>query len=420
MALSCGQSNPGAGPADIERVDSHGPFPYPSPVLNGEHKSGLRVLLGAFAWTLLFPSWVLAEPGVSAEQILFGQSAALNGPAASLGRDFNLGIQTAFHEVNASGGIHGRTLKLVARDDGYEPTQAIANTEKLLQEDQVFALIGEVGTPTSRAVVPLAEAANAPFLAPFTGAEFLRDAGLSVVINLRASYNQEAERGIDYLVGTLKLKRIAVLFQDDTFGRDGLEAVKLALANRGLEPVADASYRRNTTAVKRAVLDLRASQPEAVFIIGAYGPTAEFIRVSQDIGFKPRFMTLSFVGSTALAAELAGRGKGVLVTQVMPLFSDTGQPLVQRFQAALRQHDPEAKASFVALEGYAAGRLVAATLELLGKEVSRSAFLVKLRSGEVTEIDGLPLSLGPQSNQASNHVFLTELHADGSFTEIQP
>jgi len=389
-------------------------------VLNGEHKSVLRVLLGVLASWLLLPFTLQAEPGVSSDQILFGQSAALNGPAASLGRDFNLGIQAAFHEANTAGGIHGRKLKLVARDDGYEPTQAISNTEKLLQEDQVFALIGEVGTPTSRAVVPIAEAANAPFLAPFTGAEFLRDAGLSTVINLRASYNQEAERGIEYLVGTLKLKRIAVLFQDDTFGRDGLEAVKLALLNRGLEPVADASYRRNTTAVKRAVLDLRASAADAVFIIGAYAPTAEFIRVSQDIGFKPRFMTLSFVGSTALAAELEGRGKGVLVTQVMPLFSDARRPLVQRFQAALLQHDPQAQASFVVLEGYAAGRLVAATLDLLGPEVSRTAFLAKLRSGEVTEIDGLPLSLGPQSNQAFNHVFLTELHADGSFTEILP
>ncbi len=401
-------------------MDSRESFPYPSPVLNGEHNRATKFFLGAIVWVLLLSSDVQAESGVSTDSILFGQSAALNGPAASLGRDFNLGILAAFGEVNQSGGIHGRTLKLIARDDGYEPTQAITNTQALLQDDQVFALIGEVGTPTSRAVVPIAEAGNVPFLAPFTGAEFLRDPGLSTVINLRASYNQEAERGIEYLVGTLKLKRIAVLFQDDTFGRDGLEAVKLALLNRGLEPVGDARYRRNTTAVKRAVLDIRATKPDAVFIIGAYGPTAEFIRVSQDIGFKPRFMSLSFVGSTALAAELEGRGTGVLVTQVMPLFSDEQRPLVRRFQTALRQHDPQAEASFVVLEGYAAGRLVAAALELLGPEVSRPAFLQKLRSGELTELDGLPLSLSPQSNQASNHVFLTELRADGSFVEIVP
>lgn len=353
-----------------------------------------------------------------ADRVVLGQSAALEGPASALGRDFNLGILTAFAEANRNGGVHGRRLELIARDDGYEPTRAIANTHELLDRHDVFALIGEVGTPTARAVVPIAEQQGVPFVAPFTGAEFLRDPALSSVINLRASYDEEAEKGIGYLTGELGLKRVAVLFQDDTFGRDGLDAVTRALQRRDLEPVGDATYERNTIAVKRAALDLRAVKPEAVFIIGAYAPTAEFVRVCLGIGFRPRFMTLSFVGSLALATELGDRGASVLVTQVMPLFTDTRRPLVQRFQTALREHEPEARAGFVVLEGYAAGRLVVTALETLGTDLTRAGFLELLRSGRISELDGIPLHFGTDSNQGSSEVFLTEIGPDGSFSEV--
>lgn len=361
-----------------------------------------------------------AETGVFADRIVLGQSAALEGPAGALGRDLNQGILLAFAEANRNGGVQGRLLELISRDDGYEPTRAIANTHELLSQHPVFALIGQVGTPTARAVVPIAEQQGVPFLAAFTGAEFLRQPELSSVINLRASYEQEAEKGIGYLVDQLGLERVAVLFQDDTFGRDGLDAVRRALARRDLEPVGDATYQRNTLAVKRSVLDLRAVRPDAVFIIGAYAPTAEFIRVSREIGFRPQFMTLSFVGSTALAAELGERGAGVLVTQVMPLFTDNRHPLVERFNAALAEHAPDAKASFVVLEGYAAGRLVLTTLEALGPEVTRKGFLELLRSGRIAELDGMPLHFGIDSNQGSDEVFLTEIRADGSFREVDP
>jgi len=350
--------------------------------------------------------------------VVLGQSAALEGPAAALGRDFNLGILAAFAEANRAGGIHGRRLELIARDDGYEPTRAITNTHELLNRHEVFALIGEVGTPTARAVVPIAEQQGVPFVAPFTGAEFLRDPGLSSVINLRASYDEEAEKGIEYLTGELGLERVAVLFQDDTFGRDGLDAVTRALRRRDLEPVGDATYERNTMAVKRAALDLRAAQPEAVFIIGAYAPTAEFIRVCRQLGFRPKFITLSFVGSTALAAELGDAGEEVLITQVMPLFTDLNRPLVQRFHDALLAHAPEALASFVVLEGYAAGRLVIAALDALGTEVTRAGFLELLRSGRIGELDGMPLHFGIDRNQGLGEVFLTEIRGDGSFREV--
>ncbi|HKX56662.1 MAG TPA: ABC transporter substrate-binding protein, partial [Xanthomonadales bacterium] len=352
------------------------------------------------------------------DRIVLGQSAALEGPAAALGRDLNLGILAAFAEANRAGGVHGRRLELISRDDGYEPTRAIANTHELLDQHKVFALIGQVGTPTARAVVPIAEQQGVPFLAPFTGAGFLRNPDLSSVINVRASYEAEAEKGIGYLVDQLGLDRVAVLFQDDTFGRDGLAAVERALLRRNLELAGDATYQRNTVAVKRAALDLRALKPEAVFIIGAYAPAAEFILLCRQIGFAPRFMTLSFVGSSALAEALGSNGKDVLITQVMPLFTDNRHPLVQRFNTALPEYDSEAKVNFVVLEGYAAGRLVVTALEAAGPEVTRQGFLELLRSGRMADLDGMPLRFGIDSNQGSSEVFLTEIRADGSFIEV--
>ena len=394
----------------------------PNRVYKGLRSGALAKACSAFAVlaAISFVDVAKAEPGVHADRIVLGQSTALEGPAAALGRDFNLGILAAFEEANRAGGVHGRRLELIARDDGYEPTRAIANTHELLNRHDVFALIGEVGSPTSRAVVPIAEQQGVPFLAPFSGAEFLRDPDLSSVINLRASYDQEAEKGIGYLVDDLGLQRVAILFQDDTFGRDGLDAVTRALERRNLQPAGDATYPRNTTAVKRAALDLRVNKPEAVFIIGAYAPTAEFIRVCREIGFRPKFITLSFVGSTALAAELGSSGESVLITQVMPVFTDLQRPLVKRFTEALTRHAPEALPSFVVLEGYAAGRLVAAAMEMLGPGVTRAGFLELLRSGKVGELDGMPLHFGADSNQGSNDVFLTEIRADGSFGEVRP
>ncbi|HYS84211.1 MAG TPA: ABC transporter substrate-binding protein, partial [Bradyrhizobium sp.] len=161
------------------------------------------------------------EAGVSSDTILFGQAAALEGPSSALGQGMRQGILAAFMEINARGGVHGRKLKLVSVDDGYEPDRSIVATKKLIEEEKVFALIGAVGTPTSNAAVPVASAARVPFIGPFTGAGFLRDPKLENVINIRASYAAETEAWVKHLTEDLKIKKIAIFYQDDTFGRDG-------------------------------------------------------------------------------------------------------------------------------------------------------------------------------------------------------
>lgn len=358
------------------------------------------------------------SPGVTDRYILFGQSAAFEGPAAALGRDMREGILAAFREANLAGGIDGRQLELVALDDGYEPAQAIANTRRLIEQDKVFALIGGVGTPTARAAQPIATEAGIPFIAPFTGAGFLRDAALTNVVNIRASYAQETEAWVAHLSGDLGLSRIAILYQDDSFGRAGLDGVTAALDRRGMHLVAEGVYMRNTTAVKRALLTIRKAQPQAVVIVGAYAPAATFIKVAQRIDFHPLFVNISFVGSKALAEALGRAGEGVVVTQVVPLPTDDGLPLVADYQRALRAQDPEAEPGFVSLEGYLGARLTIAALRQMGEPITRARFLQTIAATGSFDLGGLQLSYGAGDNQGLDRVFLTVLQKGGSYRAV--
>jgi len=380
--------------------------------------ANLAARISLIVASALVASAANAESGVSDDRILFGQSAALDGPAAELGRSMRDGVLAAFDEIGRAGGVHGRRLELISYDDGYEPERAIANVSRLIDEDGVFAVIGEVGTPTSSAVQPITTAESVPFLAPLTGAEFLRDASLENVVNVRASYDQETEAWIAYLVDQLGLSRIAILYQDDSFGRAGLEGVRDALGKRGQELVAEGTYMRNTTAVKRALLDIRKAAPEAVVIVGAYQPSAEFIRIARGLGLDPLFINISFVGSRALAEALGAAGKGVVVSQVVPLPEDTTIPIVADYRRALAALDPALEPEFVSLEGYIAGRLTIAALEALGPDVTRQALLSTIKDLGRFDLGGLELTYGPGDNQGMNEVFLTVLDGDGHFSAI--
>ena len=359
------------------------------------------------------PTVELSEPGVTDARILFGQSAAFTGPAAELGTGMRLGIQAAFDEVNRNGGVNGRLLELTSVDDEYEPEMAIANTIHLINEEEVFALIGSVGTPTSRSAVPIIEDAGVPYIAPFTGANFLRDAKLNSVVNLRASYFQETAEMVARLIDDLGIERIAILHQDDSFGRAGYQGVRLALAQRSMEPVAIGVYPRNTTAVKTALLDLRHGEPEAIILVGAHEPVAALISWAKYIGMDPVFMTISFVGTYTLAQELGPDGEGVYITQVVPYPMDDTVPIVRRYRSALSVYAPEAVPGFVSFEGYLAGRLAIAGLEGCGQEVDRACFLESLRGADVIDIDGFQLRYGRGDNQGSDTVFLTVIGEDG-------
>ncbi len=363
-------------------------------------------------------SSVFAEVGVTNTEITFGQSAALSGPASALGTGMNLGILSAFEEANKAGGVHGRLLKVVSYDDKYEPDLSITNTNKLINGDKVFGLIGAVGTPTSSATQPIATKNNVPFIGPLTGASFLRKPENSNVINFRATYDQETETWIEHLTTDLNITNIAILYQDDGFGRVGLAGVEKAMKKRGLEISAVGTYPRNTTAIKKAVLSIRKAKPKAVVMVGAYKPIAEFIKLAKKTGIDATFINISFVGSKALSSELGKDGAGVVITQVVPFPWNNSLAVVDHYQKALKAYDPSAEYGFVSLEGYIVGKLTIEALKRAGKDLTRQNFYDAIYKTEPYDLGGIKLTYGPNDNQGSENVFLTIIQEDGSFRTV--
>lgn len=359
-----------------------------------------------------------AEPGVTATSVKFGQAAPMEGPAAALGVGMRQGLAAAFADVNRAGGVKGRKLELVARDDGYEPTKSVEATRALITDDKVFALVGPVGTPTSAAAQPVAQEAGLPFIGPFTGAEFLRDAAkLPNVVNLRASCFQETETMVERLTKDLNAQKIAIFYQDDAFGRAGLAGVQRALAKRNMQLAAEGTFERNTVAVRTAALAIQRGRPDAVIMVGPYKPCAEFIKLARQLRMAATFVNISFVGSDALAQELGDKGAGVVVTQVVPFPRDPANPLIARYQAALTAAEASAQPGFVSLEGYLVGRLVIDAMGRLDGEPTRAGLLRAMLSNSF-DLDGFKLGFGAGDNQGSEDVFLTVIQPDGSFRAV--
>ena len=359
-----------------------------------------------------------AEDGVSADKIVFGQAAALDGAASALGQGMKIGLEAAFAEINKAGGVKGRKLELKSVDDGYEPTKSIEAVKKLLEEDKVFALIGAVGTPTSAATQPIATAAGAPFIGAFTGAEFLREPHKPLVMNVRASYFQETEAMVERVTKDLGATRIAIMYQDDAFGQAGLAGVKKALEKRQMQLAGEGTFERNTVAVKAALLSIKKAEPHAVIMISPYKPAAEFIKLARQIKLDATFVNISFVGSDALAKELGAAGAGVVITQVVPFPKDAAIPVVGRYQASLKASAPDAQPGFVSLEGYLVGRAIAAALEKVDGDLTRQAMIDAVQKAGSLDLGGFKLSYSPTSNRGSNEVFLTVIQADGSFKAV--
>ena len=379
------------------------------------NRSWLCLLGAAFACCLNTHGH--AEDGVSKDSILFGQVAALNGPAQALGQGMREGIFAAFEEANRAGGINGRKLELKSIDDGYEPEKTIEATNKAINDDKVFALVGAVGTPTSKAGQPIATAAKVPFIGPFTGAEFLRNPFNRYVVNIRASYFQETEAWVEHLTNDLGVTRIAILYQDDAFGLAGLAGVKKAMEKRNLSLVAEGTFKRNTTAIKSALLEIMKGQPQAVVTVGPYKPIAAFIKLARQLKVDATFVAISFVGSDSLAQELGSEGAGVVVSQVVPFPGDKSLPVVASYQSALAAVNEKSKPGFVSLEGYLAGRLIVEAIKRIPGEPTREAFLDVIER-EPFDLGGMKLTFSATQNQGSNRVYFTVLQSNGLFQPV--
>lgn len=345
-------------------------------------------------------------------KIILGQSASFTGPAAQLGIQFYQGAKLYLDHVNAQGGINRQQIEIRKLDDGYEPARCVENTKKLIADD-VFALFGYIGTPTSIAALPLATKARIPFIAPFSGAMTLREPFNKYAFHVRASYNDETALIVKQLVN-LGLKKIAVFYQNDAYGKAGLDGVNLALVSQSLKPVAQATVERNSVDVAPAIKTLLAARPDAVVQIGAYKACAAFIREARKAGYGGIFYNVSFVGTQALSDELGKDAAGVVVSQVMPSPYSSGRSITREFTSAVAAaNNKEIQANFSSMEGYVAARVFAEGLKRAGAKPTREALMSGLESIGTQSFGGFDVALSPTNHVASSFVELSMLTGDG-------
>jgi ABC-type branched-subunit amino acid transport system substrate-binding protein len=373
-------------------------------------------------------SGATAEAGVSDEEIVVGMSAALSGPSQDLGQGMRTGMRACFEEVNARGGIYGRRLNLIAMDDGYEPERCREAMRHLVEERKVFAIVGNVGTPTAQVAVPYAVGKKKVFFGAYTGAALLRkNPPDRYVFNYRASYVEEGVAMVKYLVTKRKVRadEIAVFAQNDGYGDAGFEGVVKGCQAYGVpeHKILRVGYKRNTDAVEGAVEEVLRNKDKikAIVMVPVAKAAAKFIRLVREQKFDPTFLSVSFVNSDALLSEFRKAGlqyaDGVIVTQVVPFpphaagFSEYGPAMAKYF--------PDQPLSFISLEGYIAARVFVAALQQTGPNLTTERFVAALES--ISDLDlqiGPRISFGPNNHQGSHQVWATVLDASGAYTPL--
>ncbi len=352
--------------------------------------------------------------GITDDEILIGSSLALGGHAGYLGTQTLHGALSYIKHVNENGGIHKRKIKIIALDDQYEPARCLYNTQQLILESRVFALFCYVGTPTTVRIIPLVNEAKIPLVGMFTGASRLRHPVNKYLINIRASYYQETKAAVDLIVKKMNLTRVAVFYQYDEYGFDGLRGAEIALKQYELKPVAKGSYVRGTLDVEAGLQKIIQSDAQAVIMIGTYDSCAKFIKVAKKQKFFPVFHNVSFVGSTELARRLGSAGNGVIVTQVVPppvqKDSETALPGVEEYITLLAKYYPKSKPSFVGLEGYINARVLVEGLKRADHDITREKFIRAIESINDYDLGILnKLTFGKDDYQGLDRVYFTKI-----------
>src|SRR5216683_568621 len=328
--------------------------------------------------------------GVTDKEILIGSCSALEGPSHFLGTETVAGAKAYFAMINDAGGVDGRKLRLLTYDDSYDPAKTEACFNRLM-EQKVFALGFFVGTPTAVKYIPMAESSRIPVVGLFTGAQTLYVPLRHWVVNVRASYFDETREQIDGMWGTLGYKKIGVIYPEDAFGAAVLDGVKTALKTHGAEPIAVASYQRQTAQVGGAIDTVKAAHPDAVVLVGPANTVAPILRQSHAKGWKPLFLTVSFVGTDDLISEAGADSDGTVITQVVPPYYLTEFKTVALYRRELTKYFPSAQPNFVSLEGFVDAMVMVVGLKRAGKDLTREGLIRSIES-----IHQMDLGLGPQ------------------------
>jgi branched-chain amino acid transport system substrate-binding protein len=380
-----------------------------------------RVLFAALTTTLACASakgqFLTRDHSVDQNEIRIGMVNAQTGISNHIGLEFKQGYLAYFLRVNREGGIYGRQIRSVDFDDHYEPLETIFYTERLINTNRVFALVGYVGTANSITALSMINEAGLIFLGPMTGAESLRHPVLPLVFNVRASYAEEIESLVAYLVNDLGLKKIAVVRQNDSFGDDGFKGLTLSLQSRHLEPVTDCKFVRNSVDMQPALDQIVSTRPDAVIIMGTLRPIVSLLERAKSTELRhTRFCTLSTVSADTLIKAAGPTSEGMILSQVVPSPEDISIPLVRSFQGDMRASGAN-NFSHVSLEGYVGAMLLVDGIRRAGPDLTEQRCVDALNH---TDLDLKPLRIVWNINEhsGSHAVFLTQIK-DGKLESIQ-
>ena len=340
------------------------------------------------------------------ETILLGASLPLSGINSHLGKDVVVGANTYFSHTNAKGGIQGKKIEFIQYDDKYEPENTLSHTQTLIEKDKVFALFGFVGTPTVKRVLPLISHTNIPFIAPYTGASFLRDNSSANIINFRSSYVEEIDALVEYLTKEKGLSKFAIFYQNDDYGEEGYIALSHALNKHNLKLSAEGTYKRNTLSISHAIHEIESSKPEAIILVGAYKPTARFIeKVKECCPQNIIFCPISFVNADALVDELKGDARNILFSQTVPSYDDFTSAEAIEYTNLLKFYYPNEKPSLVSYESYLAAKTVVKAMREINGLLTQAKFTQALKNTNRYTLDNIPL--GYHHSQLLNRVYLS-------------
>ena len=371
-----------------------------------------RLLAGALALPLAgLGGAAYAAPDTP---VRIGQSTALTGPLGDLGSAMHQGAQAAFAGINARGGVNGRRIELTTLDDGYEVARSVANVDKLLAMPDCLALFNCMGTAMVAAFLPKVMETGVPLFAPFTGAQLSRIKGARNIFNIRASYADEAQKVVQHL-HTLGIRRIAVAYQANTFGREVLAGVQQAMAQLKLQDAATATVQDNASDAQAGAEALAAANPEAVIVGLAGKPALQFVKAFRPLRRGVNVYALSVLGTSANIKALGADATGMAVSQVMPLPTNGVAPVVREFQQAWKTAGASAEPSHLALEGYINALVFAEALQRAGSNPTRASFINATWELKRLDLGGFEIAASAPERSASRFVELTLVGRDGRF-----
>ena len=351
--------------------------------------------------------------GVTKTSILIGQSSPFSGSNKELGEDIREGLQAYFKQVNAAGGVNGRTFELIALDDGNDAKRSGENARILIEQRGVLALIGYASATLSLPALPFVEKSKIAFVGPFTGAEPMRSFRRNVY-NIRASYADELEKIVDFYT-TTGMKKFSVIHYDDAVGKENLAAVEVALTKRGLKAASIGTLKRNQTDLGATISDVIKAEPDVVIATTLYKTTGDFIKSARKAGSGAQFASTSFVGASALASELGDQGMGVVVAQVVPPYARASIPIVREYQAAIEKSLGKKDYSFTSLEAYIGAKVLVEAIRRAGANPTREGLLKTLDSMQNFNVGGYLVDFSASNHNGSRFVELTAISKAGRF-----